>query len=166
MDFTVPTDYRMKIKKSKRTLGLCQKTKKTVGYAADSDTNCKWCTWNGPQRIGTAGVWRKDRDPDNSIAEIGQNTEKSPGDLRRLAVTQTPAVAGVKNNNNNNNNKVVGAFGTVTKGSLKEMDDLEFGRRVETMQMTALLRTARILRRVLKTWGDLLSLKLQWKTIS
>ena len=29
-----------------------------------------------------------------------------------------------------------------------------------------LLRTARILRRVLETWGDLLSLKLQWKTIS
>ena len=26
----------------------------------------------------------------NSIIEIGQNTEKSPGDLRRLAVTQSP----------------------------------------------------------------------------
>ena len=25
-----------------------------------------------------------------SSVEIGQNTEKSPGDLRRLAVTQTP----------------------------------------------------------------------------
>ena len=25
----------------------------------------------------------------DSIVEIGQNTEKSPGDLRRLAVTQT-----------------------------------------------------------------------------
>ncbi len=25
-----------------------------------------------------------------SIIEIGQNTEKSPGDFRRLAVTQTP----------------------------------------------------------------------------
>ena len=25
-----------------------------------------------------------------SITENGQNTEKSPGDLRRLAVTQTP----------------------------------------------------------------------------
>ena len=28
--------------------------------------------------------------PNYSIFEIGQNTEKSPGDLRRLAVTQTP----------------------------------------------------------------------------
>ena len=28
--------------------------------------------------------------PNCSIIKIGQNTEKSPGDLRRLAVTQTP----------------------------------------------------------------------------
>ena len=28
--------------------------------------------------------------PDFSVIKIGQNTEKSPGDLRRLAVTQTP----------------------------------------------------------------------------
>ena len=28
--------------------------------------------------------------PDNSIIETSQNTEKSAGDLRRLAVTQTP----------------------------------------------------------------------------
>ena len=28
--------------------------------------------------------------PNDSIAEDGQNTETSPGDLRRLAVTQTP----------------------------------------------------------------------------
>ena len=31
---------------------------------------------------------------------------------------------------------------------------------------TALLRTTRILRKVVETWGDLLSLKLLWKTIS
>ena len=61
---------------------------------------------------------------------------------------------------------VIGAFGTVTKGSLKGLEDLEVGRRVATIQTTALLRTARMLRRVLETWGDLLSLKLQWKTIS
>ena len=28
--------------------------------------------------------------PNNSIVENGQNTQKSPGDLRRLAVTQSP----------------------------------------------------------------------------
>ena len=61
---------------------------------------------------------------------------------------------------------VIGAFLTVTKGLLKGLEDLEVGGRVETIQTTTLLRTARILRRVLETWGDLLSLKLQWKTIS
>ena len=45
----------------------------------------------------------------------------------------------------------IGAFGTITKGLLKGLGDLEVGRRVETLQMTALLRTARILRRVLET---------------
>ena len=61
---------------------------------------------------------------------------------------------------------VIGALGTITKGLLQGLEDLEGGGRVETIQTTALLRTARILRRVLETWGDLLSLKLQWKTIS
>ena len=61
---------------------------------------------------------------------------------------------------------VIGAFDTVTKGLLKGLEDLEIGERVETIQTTALLRTARILRRALQTWEDLLSLKLQWKTIS
>ena len=59
---------------------------------------------------------------------------------------------------------VIGSFGTVTKGLLKGLEDLEVGGRVETIQTTALLKTARILRRVLEIWGDLLSLKLQWKT--
>ena len=61
---------------------------------------------------------------------------------------------------------VIGAFGTVTKGLLKDMEDLEVGEQVETIQTTALLKTARILRRVLECWGDLLSLNLQGKTIS
>ncbi len=46
---------------------------------------------------------------------------------------------------------VIGAFGTATKGLLKSLEDLEVGGRVETIQMTTLLRTARILRRVLET---------------
>ena len=43
------------------------------------------------------------------------------------------------------------AFGKVTKGLLNGLEDLEVRGRVETIQTTALLRTARILRRVLKT---------------
>ena len=46
---------------------------------------------------------------------------------------------------------VIGAFGTVTKGLLKGLEDLEVVGRVETIQTTALLKTARILRRVLET---------------
>ena len=61
---------------------------------------------------------------------------------------------------------VIGALGTITKGLLKGLEYLEVGGRVEIIQKTALLRTARILRRVLNTWEDLLSLKLQWKTIN
>ena len=43
------------------------------------------------------------------------------------------------------------------------LEDLEVGGRVETIQTTALLKTARILRRVQETSGDLLSLNLQGK---
>ena len=40
---------------------------------------------------GGLGSWRTSGDhPNYNIIENGQNTEKSPGDLRRLAVTQTP----------------------------------------------------------------------------
>ena len=46
---------------------------------------------------------------------------------------------------------VIGALGTINKGLLKSLEDLEVGGRVETIQMTALLRTAKILKRVLKT---------------
>ena len=41
---------------------------------------------------------------------------------------------------------VIGALGTITKGLLKGLEDLEVGGRIETIQTTALLRTARILR--------------------
>ena len=55
---------------------------------------------------------------------------------------------------------VVGALGSVTKGLVQGPEDLEITGQVETIQSTALLR------RVLETWGDLLSFKLQWETIS
>ena len=54
----------------------------------DGDTNYYWRAWNGHQRLGTGrvGNWRSNLDhPDYSIVEISQNTEKSLGDLRRLA---------------------------------------------------------------------------------
>ena len=51
---------------------------------------------------------------------------------------------------------VIGAFDTISKGLLKGLEDLEVCGRVETIQMTALLKTAKILRQILETWGDLL----------
>ena len=46
---------------------------------------------------------------------------------------------------------VIGAFGAVTKILLKGLENLEVGERVVTIQTTTLLRTTRILRRVLET---------------
>ena len=48
---------------------------------------------------------------------------------------------------------VICTFGTVTKGLLKGLEDLEVGDRGETIQTTALLKTARILRGVLDLRG-------------
>ena len=45
---------------------------------------------------------------------------------------------------------VIGALGTITKGLLKGLEDMEVGGRVETIQKAALRRTARILRQVLE----------------
>ena len=39
---------------------------------------------------GFGGSRSSGDDPNYNIIENGQNTAKSPGDLRRLAVTQTP----------------------------------------------------------------------------
>ena len=45
----------------------------------------------------------------------------------------------------------IGALGTITKGLIKGLESLEIRGRVETIQTTALLRSARILRRDLET---------------
>ena len=61
---------------------------------------------------------------------------------------------------------VIGDFGSITKVLPKGLEDLEVGGRVETIKTKILLRMYRTLRTVLETWGDLLSLRLQWKTIN
>ena len=64
-------------------------------HEGDGATNCNWCARNDPQRFGKGTGRlenqrnRKDR-ANYSIFKIGQNTEKSPGELRRLSVTQNP----------------------------------------------------------------------------
>ena len=65
---------------------------------------------------------------------------------------------------------VIGAFGTVTKGLLKGLEDSKIGGRVETIQTTVLFKTARILRKVLETDAQTLGkdhqLKLMRKTLN
>ena len=61
---------------------------------------------------------------------------------------------------------VVGAPGMVPKGLERRSEQLETGGRIESIQITALLRLARILRRVPETCGDLLLLGLRRKSIS
>ena len=46
---------------------------------------------------------------------------------------------------------VIGALGAVTEWLIKGLKDLEIRGRVETLRTAALLRTARILRRVMET---------------
>ena len=63
-------------------------------HEGDSDTDCKWCTWNYNEKINKGS-----RRPRNnrtskdhliySVIKIGQNTEKSPGDMGGVSVTQT-----------------------------------------------------------------------------
>ena len=76
-------------------LDLSRELKKTMEHERSNYTNCDWCFWHGNKmtikRPGRFGIWRPSGDhPKNSIIESGQNTEKSPGDLRRLAITQSP----------------------------------------------------------------------------
>ena len=60
---------------------------------------------------------------------------------------------------------VIGAFGTVTKGLLKGLEELEVGDRAETIETTALLKTARILRRVQEISSKILSAYADVKTL-
>ena len=46
---------------------------------------------------------------------------------------------------------LIDTFGTIPKGLERVLIELEIGSRIETIQTTALLRSARILRRVLDT---------------
>ena len=89
---------RVKISESLKTdkyQDLASEQKKTMEYESDGDTNCNKCTRKNPQRLGKGNeIVRNQRTfgdhPNYYIIEIGQNTEKSPGDLRRPVGTQTP----------------------------------------------------------------------------
>ena len=98
VDFAVPAGHRIKLKeceKKDKYLDLARKIEKAVEHESDDCTNCNWRFWQNNKKIikspGGLGSWQMSRDYSNdSITENGQNTEKSLGDLWRLAVTQTP----------------------------------------------------------------------------
>ena len=130
-----------------------------MGHHIDGDTNCNWRTWNSPKGLimetGRAVNRGTNRDYSSyNIVEISQNSEESPGNLRRLAIAPTP----VKNPQH--------LCEELARSEIIIIIILSFQIRgqVDTIQTTVLLRLARILSRVLETWGDLLSLRLQWQT--
>ena len=100
MNFAVPVGHIVKLKereKKDKYLDLARELKKTVEHERDGDKNRNWYSWHSLQRIyiRTGGHGNKrtsGEHPNDSIVEIGQNTGKSPGDLRRLAVNQTPVI--------------------------------------------------------------------------
>ena len=75
----------------------------------------------------------KEREKKNKCMDLARELKK----LWNVKVTVIPIVTG--------------ALGTVTKGFIQGLDDLEIRGQVKTIQTTALLRSTRILRRVLET---------------
>ena len=89
---SVTANHKVKLKDSEKKgnyLDLALELKNV----SDVYTNCDWCSWYSHLRIikrtGGLGNYRTRGDYSNYyIIEIGQNIEKRPGDLRRLAVTR------------------------------------------------------------------------------
>ena len=55
---------------------------------------------------------------------------------------------------------VIGTLGTILKSLEMILEEMKVSGKTETILTTALLRSVRIVRRILETWGDLLSLRL------
>ena len=97
MDFAVPVDHKVKLKKCEKRykyLDLVRELKKLWNIKVTICISCNCCFWYSHQRIDTRtrglGNNRTGGDCLNySIVEIRQNTEKSLGNLLKLAATQT-----------------------------------------------------------------------------
>ena len=94
VEFAVPADHRIKLKeyeKKEKYLNLARELKKlwNMKVTIIPIVISAFCTVTKGLLKGPEDLEVGDH-PKNNIIENGQNTEKSPGDLRRLAVTQTP----------------------------------------------------------------------------
>ena len=95
VDFAVPADHRIKLKE-------CEKKDKCLDLSRELKKLWNMQVTIIPIVIGAFGTVTKGllkgledlevggRHPNDSIIENGQNTKINSGDLRRLAVTQTP----------------------------------------------------------------------------
>ena len=87
-------DHGVNLKESEKRhkyLDLARELKKTMKQKSDGDTNCNWYSHKRTS-IETGGLENNSSNgdhPNYSIVEIGQNTEKSPRDLRILAPVET-----------------------------------------------------------------------------
>ena len=91
-----PLSKNQRKRKEEQELRPCQRTGKVMDNERDNNTTYNWCAKYGRQRFGkrprrarNRKTWRDH--PKYNISRIGENTEKSPGGLRRLAVVQIPA---------------------------------------------------------------------------
>ena len=71
-------------------LYLAREVKKIEEHGGDGNTIYMWHVWNRTQRFGkwTRRIRNQRKNRNHSKRPFNQNTEKSPGDLRRLAVNQ------------------------------------------------------------------------------
>ena len=84
-----------KCKKKNKCFNLGRELKKSVEHESDDYTNWNLCCWNTHKKIGTRREWLINNAMgydclNNSIVEIAKNHEKSPRDLKSLAIIQTP----------------------------------------------------------------------------
>ena len=98
MDFAISANHskNKRMRKKLTNTWILLESLKTDEHESDDDVNCNWFALTGPQRLGKGiggpGNQSKNRnDWDHSFVKIDQNAQKSPGNLMRLAVSQTPA---------------------------------------------------------------------------
>ena len=78
--------------KENKYFDLARDLKKAIEHDGVGDTKCKCCALNNPKGLVKGMEDLEIRQVETiSIIKYGQNTEPSPGELRRLAVIQTPA---------------------------------------------------------------------------
>ena len=93
VDFAVPADHMVELKEKEQPDNYLDVAKdlKTYINERDDDTNCNRCDRYSHQRVGSGtGIFGNKRTCGDYLNyNIIQNDQKSSGDIRRLAVTQT-----------------------------------------------------------------------------